>query len=182
MTTKGAGMSTDGQRIEGDGLRSETPFERADRNWNEILQEARVIQTCTQIIVGFLLAVAFQPRFAELDDYQRVMYLVLVSLGGLATALGLALVTMHRRFFGKRQKIRVVRIGNRLLISNLIVVAVLAALVTGLIFDVVLSRTAGFIALGAGLLVTFGLWAVGPRIGRAEADEELAEATEGGRP
>ena len=100
----------------------------------------------------------------------------------LATALGLALVTMHRRFFGKRQKIRVVRIGNRLLISNLIVVAVLAALVTGLIFDVVLSRTAGFIALGAGLLVTFGLWAVGPRIGRAEADEELAEATEGGRP
>ena len=47
--------------------RDETPNERADRNWNELLQELRVMQTGTQILTGFLLAVAFQPRFTDMD-------------------------------------------------------------------------------------------------------------------
>lgn len=145
-----------------DDGRGESPEERADRNWNEILQEARVTQTCTQILGGFLLAVAFQPRFSEIDEYQLGLYLTLVGLAGLATALALALVSLHRRYFGKRQKPRVVRIGSRLLTADLVVVAVLAAGVTSLIFDFTLSRPAGFIALGAGLVVTFGLWAFVP--------------------
>lgn len=151
--------------------RPETPFQRADRNWNEILQEARVTQTCTQIIGGFLLAVAFQPRFGELDAYQLTVYLILVSLAGLATALGLALVVLHRRFFGKRQKLLVVRVGNWLLICNLMVVSMLALLVTSLIFDFVVSRTAGFIALGAGIVVTLVLWILVPRLAGADTPE-----------
>ena len=39
--------------------RDETPYERADRNWNEMLQELRVLQTGAQILAGFLLALAF---------------------------------------------------------------------------------------------------------------------------
>lgn len=167
----GGGGVTD---FDGD-QRDETPFERADRNWNEILQEARVIQTCTQIIGGFLLAVAFQPRFTELNDYQLVVYLTLVALAGIATALGLGLVVMHRRYFGKRQKLRVVRIGNILLICNLFVVSILASLVTSLIFDVVHSRTAGIIALVAGLALTFGLWVLVPKLGGV--DQRSGEAT-----
>lgn len=161
-------MSEDHEPPHEGSLRSETPFERADRNWTEILQEARVIQAGTQIIGGFLLALAFQPRFEQLDRHQLVIYLVLVALAGLATALGLALVMMHRRYFGKRKKIEVVRAGNRLLILNIVVVAVLAALVTGLIFDFVLGRVAGFAAFGAALVVTFGLWALSPRLSARE--------------
>jgi len=153
-------MTTDDSTADLREGRSETPFERADRNWNEILQEARVIQTSTQIIGGFLLAVAFQQRFDELEQHQLVLYLVLVALAGLATALGLALVVMHRGHFGKRKKIRIVRIGNRLLICNLVVVSVLAALVTGFIFDFTVNATAGIIAFAAGLVVTFSLWTV----------------------
>src|SRR5665647_819594 len=61
----------------GDGRR-ETPAERLDRNWNEILQELRVTQTGIQILTGFLLTVPFQQRFAELTDDQRRIYLTLV--------------------------------------------------------------------------------------------------------
>ena len=154
-----------------DDQRDETPFERADRNWNEILQEARVIQTCTQIIGGFLLALAFQSRFGELDAYQLTLYLVLVALAGVATTLGLALVIMHRRFFGKRQKLRVVRIGNRLLICDLAVVSVLAALVTSLIFDFVLSHAAGVVALIVGLALAVVLWVIVPGLGKREGSE-----------
>lgn len=158
----------------GDG-RSETPNERADRNWNEILQEARVTQTSTQILGGFLLAVSFQPRFTELDEYQMTLYLILVALAGLATALGLALVMLHRRYFGKHKKVRVVRIGSRLLSANLVVVALLAAGVTSLIFDFAHSRTAGLIALFAALLITGGLWALLPVFGSDRSAEKAEE-------
>lgn len=146
--------------------RRETPNQRADRNWNELLQEVRITQTCTQILGGFLLAVAFQPRFTELDEYQRILYLALVALAGLATALALALVMLHRRYFGMLQKVGVVLTGSRLLKVNLVIVSVLTAGVTSLVFDFVLNRTAGFVALAAGLVVSFSLWAFVPLTSR----------------
>ncbi|TPX04580.1 sodium:proton antiporter, partial [Schumannella luteola] len=42
-------MSADDDVAPGDG-RDETEAERLDRNWNEILQETRVVQTGTQIL------------------------------------------------------------------------------------------------------------------------------------
>ena len=47
--------------VDADDGRDESPNERLDRNWNEMLQELRVTQTGTQILTGFLLAIAFQP-------------------------------------------------------------------------------------------------------------------------
>ncbi|GHH82114.1 hypothetical protein GCM10018781_66450 [Kitasatospora indigofera] len=41
--------------------RDETPQERADRVWSEMLQEVRVSQTGAQILFGFLISVAFMP-------------------------------------------------------------------------------------------------------------------------
>lgn len=148
----------------GDG-RSETPVERADRNWSEILQELRVAQTGTQILGGFLLAVAFQPRFTELDAYQLGLYLVLVALAGAAAVLAIAPVTLHRAFFGRHRKAHVVRIGSRLLAADLVVVAVLAVGVTSLVFDFALGRAAGIAAIAAGAVVVLVLWALVPRLG-----------------
>lgn len=156
------------QELGADDGRSESPFERADRNWSEILQEVRVTQTCTQILGGFLLAVAFQPRFEELDQYQLTLYFFLVALAGLATAFGLATVALHRRYFGKQRKIYVVRVGSRLLAATLVVVALLAAGVTSLIFDFAMSRGAGLIVLVAGLALTIVLWMITPLLARQE--------------
>ena len=46
-------MGADGE------TRDETDAERLDRNWNDILQELRVMQTGTQLIAGFLLTLPF---------------------------------------------------------------------------------------------------------------------------
>jgi hypothetical protein len=43
--------------------RKETPLQRADRAYGEILQEVRVAQTGVQILFAFLLTLAFTPRF-----------------------------------------------------------------------------------------------------------------------
>lgn len=141
----------------GDG-RDETPNERADRNWGELLQELRVTQTGTQLISGFLLAVVFQSRFTDLDDYQLSLYLALVGLAALSTLLGLALVLVHRMHFAKLMKARVVQMGGRLLLSNMVVVVLLTSGVTCLIFDFAVNRLTGIIAFSVSLLFGAALW------------------------
>ena len=95
--------------------RDETFDERMDRNWDELLQEIRVTQTGNQILTAFLFAVVFQPRFTELDDFQRTVYLILISIASATTALGLAPVTVHRRLFRQHAKQTVVQAAHIIL-------------------------------------------------------------------
>jgi uncharacterized protein DUF6328 len=136
----------------GDG-RGESPNQRLDRNWIEILQELRVTQTGTQILTGFLLAIAFQPAFDRLEEYQQRVYVVLVVVAVLTTALGLAPVSLHRSLFRRRAKRVVVRAGH--LILRLVLVGV-GLVLTGtllLVVDVVLGLTAGLVAAGVLVVV-----------------------------
>ena len=170
------GISTDGTSTDdaidadpSDG-RDETEAERLDRNWNEILQELRVIQTGTQILMAFLLAMAFQPRFTELDRIGVGTYLVLVALSAIATVLAIAPVSLHRVLFRQRAKPQLVRIANRLLKLTLVTVGLTLAGTAMLIFDFVVGRPAGTIA-AAVLLVGLGLaWAVVPAMVRRSGD------------
>ncbi|MGI5188781.1 DUF6328 family protein [Promicromonospora sp. CA-289599] len=149
--------------MEADG-REETPNERADRNWNELLQELRVMQTGVQILTGFLLTLPFQPAFADLDDYQRTVYLALVVTSVIATALIVAPVSVHRSLFRQQMKRHIVTLADRLTRAAL---AVLALVMTGaslLVFDVVVGRTEG-IVVGASVLVVLALvWMVLPEV------------------
>lgn len=147
--------------------RRETANERADRNWSELLQELRVLQTGTQILTGFLLAVAFQPRFLEMDELQRTVYVVLVALAALATVLALAPVGMHRMLFGHRRKPAMVRVAGLVVQAALIVVGTLTVGVTALIIDFTLGRTAGIITLISSLVVVVAVWTALPRVVRA---------------
>ena len=146
---------------DGDG-RDETETEKLDRNWAELLQELRVIQTGTQILTGFLLTLAFQPRFADLDPYQVDTYLGLVISAGLATILALTPVSLHRVLFRKKAKAEIVRIANRLLKVTLAAVGITLVGTIMLIFDVVVSRQAGWIAGGIALVLVVLAWLVLP--------------------
>ncbi|WP_223627253.1 DUF6328 family protein [Microbacterium sp. EST19A] len=138
--------------------RDETRNERADRNWEELLQELRVMQTGTQILTGFLLTVAFQPRFEDMDELQRITYIVLVMLAALATILAVAPVVMHRSLFGRRRKPELVRVAARIVRLDLYVIAALTIGVTTLIIDFTVNRTAGVVALIASMLAVTLLW------------------------
>jgi len=144
--------------------RSETANERADRNWDELMQELRVMQTGTQVLSGFLLAVAFQPRFTELDPLQVGLYLTLVGLAALATILALAPVGMHRSLFGRRRKPDLVRIAARLVKADLVVVGILSVGVSVLVVDFTLQRTAALVVLIIGSIIVVGLWLVLPAL------------------
>jgi hypothetical protein len=142
--------------------RDESENERLDRNWTEILQELRVTQTGTQILTGFLLTLAFQPRFADLDAFQVDVYLVLVVLAVLTTALALAPVSLHRTLFREGAKEQIVLVGNRILKATLLGVALVLMGTVLLIFDVVLGRTAGLVSVSIALVVILFFWFVVP--------------------
>lgn len=147
--------------------RDETPNERADRNWDELMQELRVMQTGTQILTGFLLAVAFQQRFTEMDAVQFALYIVLVAMAAVATVLSLTPVGMHRALFGRRRKPELVQIAARIVTIDLVVIGALTVGVTTLIVDFTVNRTAGIIALAGALVVVFAFWALLPARVRA---------------
>lgn len=133
--------------------RHETEQEKYDRNWVELLQEIRVTQMGTQIMTGFLLAAAFQDRMADLTTFQLTVYLILVVLGVVTTALGLAPVSLHRTMFRRRMKKETVALGHRILRWVLTGVVLMLAGTAVLIFDMVLGRTP---ALVVGCLVLVG--------------------------
>ena len=143
--------------------RQESENERLDRNWAELLQELRVIQTGTQILTGFLLAAAFQSRFEELDAFQVDIYLVLVVTSILTTLVGLAPVSLHRVLFRQHAKDRIVRFTDYFVQVTLAGVAVTVAGIGLLIFDLVLGRAWGIGFAVFILSVVIILWVVMPR-------------------
>ncbi|MER7734714.1 DUF6328 family protein [Streptomyces erythrochromogenes] len=112
----------DGERRERarEGGRAESEKERADRQWQELIQEIRVAQTGVQILFGFLLTVVFTPLFHELPRTDRTIYIVTIVLGALATGALIGPVAFHRVVSGRRIKPEAVAWASRLTFVGLV--------------------------------------------------------------
>src|SRR5699024_5500334 len=75
MGTDDGPTSTAGASTRGYHRGAESAAARLDRNWNELLQEIRVLQTGSQILAAFLVVLPFQARFEDLDALQVGWYL-----------------------------------------------------------------------------------------------------------
>jgi hypothetical protein len=138
--------------------RAETPLERWDRNFGELLQELRVAQTGVQILFAFLLTLPFTERFSRVSAFDRATYVVTIVAAATATALLIAPVSFHRIVFRQGRKPQLVTIASRL--AGLGLVCLLVAML-GAVFlavDVVLHTpvAAAVVAGLAGLY--FVLW------------------------
>jgi hypothetical protein len=152
--------------------RGETPMQRADRAYAEILQELRVAQTGVQILFAFLLALAFQARFGDITSFQRGTYVVTLMLCAGATALLIAPAAFHRVIYRRRLKQHLVRVANRLAISGLVLLLLSMASAVLLIMDVVLGLVPAIVLAGVVLAWFTMWWFVLPLRSRAR---ELAE-------
>lgn len=148
--------------------RNESANQRMDRNWNELLQELRVTQTGTQVLTGFLLAVAFQPSFAELRPAQLAVYLTLVGVAVVTTAIALTPVILHRTLFRRGLKETVVQWGHGFLLAALVGVGLVLVGTVTLIFDVALGPPWAAVA-GAGMATLVVVFAGVPWILRRHA-------------
>jgi hypothetical protein len=152
--------------------RDETATERLDRNWGDLLQELRVLQTGVQLLTGLLLTVPFQARFADITDFQRNVYLVAVSMSVASTALLIAPVALHRVLFRQHARRLLIGFSQRSALAGLSLLALAVIGVVVLIFDVVTGPTGALVA-GVAALVLFGsLWGLVPVIlRRARTDQ-----------
>jgi hypothetical protein len=139
-------------------VRGESPIQRLDRNYSEILQELRVAQTGVQLLLAFLLTVAFTPRFATFTDFQRDVYVASLVLGAASNALLIAPAAFHRVVFRRRLKQVLVRVSNRFALCGLglLMLALTSALL--LILTVVLGTNMGSWIAGCALAWFVFFW------------------------
>lgn len=142
------------------------PPEQLTRNWNELLQELRVMQTGVQILTGFLLTVPFSDRFGDLEHHQRMIYLGILSGAVLTTLLIVAPVSFHRLLFRQRQRDWLVAAGHLCARAGLLMFGLVTAAVVLLVFDVVVGLAAGLAAAGATVVGFAALWYGVPQLAR----------------
>lgn len=153
--------------------RDETEAERLDRNYNELLQEMRVLQAGIQILFAFLLSLAFQQRFTEVTDLQRDVYIVTLVFACLATACILAPVSFHRLVFRRGMKDELMKAANKQVGAGLVLLFVAMHGAVLLVLDFLLSLTFAVIAVAVIAMVYLVLWLVVPLVARArEANDE----------
>ncbi|MFE6774920.1 DUF6328 family protein [Streptomyces sp. NPDC057702] len=138
--------------------RDESREERADRRWAELLQEVRVAQTGVQILLAFLLTVAFTPRFPDLSDTNRTIYVVTVLLGAGATGALIAPVSIHRFVTGWGVKPQTVVWASRCTLTGLGLLLCTIGSALLLILRVVVSDAAAGWLVGAVLVWFTGCW------------------------
>jgi len=144
----------------------ETESQRADRNFNDILQELRVTQTGVQILLGFLLTMPLQARFQQLDRYERGLLVVAVLLLAVATACIIAPVAWHRVLFRHRLKRVIVDASNVFAKAGLTFLGLGIVASIMLMLDLVVARWAA-ITIGVSLAVLLiMLWGVSPVLRR----------------
>ena len=137
--------------------RGETIMQRLDRNYAEILQEIRVAQTGVQLLLAFLLSLAFTPRFISLTPFDRSLYVTTLILGSSSAALLMAPACYHRMVFRQRLKRHLVRAASRFAATGLGLLGLSLASAVLLILRVVVNAPLA-VVLTTGVLVWFFLW------------------------
>jgi hypothetical protein len=142
----------------GELVRDETPAERVDRNFNELLGELRIALPGVQVLFAFLLAVPFAQRFSQLTGFERGIYFAVLLLTALASALLIAPTAYHRIQFRQGRKREILSFANRAAVLGL---AALALAMTGAILLIAdfMFGVAVAIPMGIATALLFGsLW------------------------
>jgi Family of unknown function (DUF6328) len=137
--------------------------QQLDRAYAEIIQEVRVAQTGVQVLLAFVLTLAFTPRFALLSTTEQSLYVITLVLGAAATALLMGPAAFHRVVYRQRLRRHLVLAANRFAACGLAVLVAAKCCAILLILEVVTGTftIAGLIT--GGVLAWFALnWLVFP--------------------
>jgi hypothetical protein len=137
--------------------RGETPLQRADRAYGEILQEVRVAQTGVQILFAFLLTLAFTSRFSSITAFQKHLYVLTLMLSAGSAALLIAPAAFHRVVYRRRLKQHLVHAASQLALAGLVMLLLAMVSALLLILDVV-TGLGPAVALAAGAMSWFIAW------------------------
>ncbi len=122
--------------------RDETPSQRADRNYSELVQELRVAQTGVQILFAFLLSLGFLPGFPSDDRTHAAVLTGALITSASATLCFMAPVVLHRLSFRQGLKERLVRVTHQMALIGMALLVVSMDLSLWLVMSVLWSSQA----------------------------------------
>ena len=146
--------------------RLETPLQRADRNWNELLGELRVTQTGVAILFSVLLTVPFSARFEDVDPFTERVYVTALLLSAATTVTLIGPVAFHRLVFATGRKPQLVLLGNRMAVTGLALLWLTLGSVLLLVTDVVLARSTAVVLSAVFIVGTAAVWVVPAALSR----------------
>lgn len=130
---------------------------RLDRELNELLQELRVVQGGILLLVGFLLVIAFSPKFDDVTQFEKVIYYLTLLDTASAGIVVVAPVAHHRLAFRRHDKAAIVERGNLFVLVALAMVGVsivgIGVLITHVLFSAELTLAVAIFGMASiGLL------------------------------
>lgn len=130
--------------------------ERLEREHRELFEEIRVLIPGAEVLFGFLLAIRFTEKFAELSSVQEYVYYGMLLSTAVALVLLLAPAIHHRLRFREGDKAYLLRKANREAIAGS---ATIALAFSGALF-VVTDLAFGTVAaiLVTALFIAFTAW------------------------
>ncbi|MEU5884101.1 DUF6328 family protein [Spirillospora sp. NPDC047279] len=151
------------------GNESETPAERADRNFVELLQGLRVAVTGVQVLFAFLLTVPFSIGFTKLDSFDKWLYYISLVAAAIATMFFIAPVAQHRVLFRQGLKESLVRRSNAYGMIGTLALAVSMTAATMMVVDFLFNGPLPLITAAGAALLAAWLWFIEPVIRRNSA-------------
>lgn len=145
----------------------ESPKERVDRELGELLEEIRVILPGVELLLGFLIILPFNARFAEVAGFERGLYLASLLCTSAGLALLVAPTTYHRLRFRRLDKERLIFLANRLVLGASVLVALSIALAVYLVVQTVLGGVTAALIAAANAAWFSWFWFGMPMLGRA---------------
>lgn len=137
---------------------SESPKERVDREYGELLEEIRVALPGVEVIFAFLLTVPFSERFSHLTEVQKEAYFVALLAVAVACGLLLAPTAYHRLRFRANDKEWITRRGSVMALIAMLLIALGVSVTLFVVTDLTFGRTPALaVGISFGVLL-LGLW------------------------
>jgi drug/metabolite transporter (DMT)-like permease len=137
---------------------AESPKEKTDRQFIELLNELRVALPGAQVLLGFLLTAPLASRFSRTDEVDRSLLYTCTIVTAVGVLLLMAPSVYHRMRWNRGGKRDVIEIGHRLFLAGTACLAaglLCAVYVTG---HLLLGSVAALVATTIPLVVVFGTW------------------------
>jgi hypothetical protein len=156
--------------------RHESPAERLDRNFNELLGELRIALPGVQVLFAFLLVVPFSQGFSDLSGFERGIYLTVLLCTALASAFLIAPTAYHRILFRRGHKPDVLFFANRAAMIGLTFLALAMCGAILLITHVLFGPATSIPITAASTAVFFTLWYLLPVVRGRGNDADVEDA------
>jgi hypothetical protein len=137
-----------------------------DRALKELLEEIRIAQMGGQILLGFLLAVAYTGVLPDSSEGQHRLYAWAIVSTTAAVALLLGIVPLHRLLFGLRARNEILVVGHVLAVLGLLALGVGIVLGVWLAASFALPESLVTVVVASAAFVV-GSWIVLPLAVRA---------------